>query len=219
VDKSGPAGYSDFEKDAENIRTAVRKFKLRYVTLTSPTRDDIPDGGASVYSDIIQKLHTLDNPPMVEVLVPDFSGNRKAIDLVIRSNPEVLAHNLETVPRLYYRIRKGADWSRSLEIIKRTADGGNSVPKSAFIVGLGETLDELFSAMRSAHESGCEIMVVGQYLRSTKNQLPVVKYYSPDEFAAIEKEGREIGFKAMLSGPLYRSSYLAEQALKTARRM
>ena len=212
VDKSASAGYSDFEKDSDKILDAVKKFKLRYVTLTSPTRDDIPDGGASVYSDLILKLHNLENPPLVEVLVPDFDGNPKALETVLKANPEVLAHNLETVPRLYYGIRKGADWARSIKIIKRTAEYGKSIPKSAFMVGLGETLDELFTAMRSAHDSGCKIMVIGQYLRSTKQQSPVNKYYSPGEFALIEKEGKKIGFKVILSGPLYRSSYLAEQA-------
>lgn len=216
VDKSKGEPYTEFERDAQAIFKAVEKFNLRYITLTSPTRDDLPDGGASVYADLINRLKNLPNPPMVEALIPDFDGNWDALNLVLDSKPDVLAHNLETVSRLYYRIRKGADWNRSLEVLKITSNSGRTITKSAFIVGLGETLPELSDALTEARKAGCEIMVVGQYLRPTKTQMPVDRYVTPDEFDLIEETGRQTGFKVMLAAPTYRSSFKAEEAYNLA---
>lgn len=216
VDKSEREPYAEFERDAQSIFKAVEKFNLRYITLTSPTRDDLPDGGASVYADLIRRLKNLKSPPLVEALIPDFNGNWDALNLVINSKPDVLAHNLETVPRLYSSVRKGADWDRSLEVLKITSRSGKTITKSAFIVGLGESLSELAVAMEEAKKVGCEIMVVGQYLRPTKMQMSVDRYVTPDEFKQIEETGRKIGFKVVLASPTYRSSFKAEDAYRMA---
>ncbi len=216
VDKSKHEPYTEFERDTQAIFKAVEKFNLRYITLTSPTRDDLPDGGAFVYADLIKRLKSMHNPPLVEALIPDFVGNWNALNLVIDSRPDVLAHNLETVPRLYSVVRKGADWNRSLEVLRITSHSGKTITKSAFIVGLGETLSELSDALNEAREVGCEIMVVGQYLRPTKTQMPVDRYVTPDEFKLIEETGRKIGFKVMLAAPTYRSSFKAEEAYNMA---
>jgi len=212
VDKNAQKGYMDFKSDEEKILDAVKKFGLRHVTLTSPTRDDLQDGGAEVFASIITKLKNLDFPPTVEALIPDFGGNENALETVIKSRPDVLAHNLETIPRLYNRVRKGSDWERSLGVLRRSADAGKSVTKTAFIVGLGESNEELFEAMLAARSAGAEIVVIGQYLRPTVNQIPVERYVTPDEFRSIEEEGGKMGFKVSLAGPLYRSSYMAEEA-------
>ena len=212
VDKTPQEPYFEFERDTHVILKAIKKFDLDYVTLTSPTRDDLPDGGASVYADLITKLKNLDSPPGVEALIPDFKGDWDALNLVISSKPDVLAHNLETVKRLYIRARKGADYNRSLELIERSSMNNNVITKSALMVGLGETLDELFDTMNDARVAGCQIMVVGQYLRPTSSQLPVDRYVTPDEFEIIRQEGERIGFEVILAGPLYRSSYKAKKA-------
>jgi lipoic acid synthetase len=216
VDKSKHDPYTDFERDSTAILEAVKRFNIEYVTLTSPTRDDLPDGGASVYADLVKKLKGIENPPGVEILIPDFKGNKDSLDHVIESKPDVLAHNLETIERLYIRARKGADYERSLEILRYASGSKKVITKSAFIVGLGETIDELFDAMLDARETGCEIMVIGQYLRPTANQMPVQRYYTPDEFRMIEDKGRQIDFRVTLAGPLYRSSYKAKEAYRIA---
>jgi lipoic acid synthetase len=219
VDKKPGDPYTAFEKDAENVLLAVRKFNLRYVTLTSPTRDDLPDGGASVFAETISRLKQLEKPPKVEALIPDFLGNVDFLQKVLDSQPDVIAHNLETVPRLYYRTRVGADWERSISILKHSRNHGKAITKSAFIVGLGETDDELIEAMRKAFDAGCEVMIIGQYLRPTKSQMEVERYVTPDQFRMYEREGEKIGFKVIMAGPLYRSSYKAEEAFYKAKGM
>lgn len=216
VDKSPADPYTAFEKDAENVLLAVSKFNLRYVTLTSPTRDDLPDGGASVFAELISRLKQLENPPKVEALIPDLLGNMDYLQKVLDSKPDVIAHNLETVERLYYRTRVGSDWEKSISILKHSRNHGKAITKSAFIVGLGETDDELLDAMCVAFEAGCEIMIIGQYLRPTKSQMEVERYVTPDQFSMYERKGEKIGFQVVMAGPLYRSSYKAEEAFNKA---
>jgi lipoic acid synthetase len=215
VEKSGSEKYMDFAKDEENILSTLERFNLRYVTITSPTRDDLPDGGASIYALIISKLKEHPLLPLVEVLIPDFGGDFDALDMVLEAKPDVIAHNLETIPRLYYRVRKGADWIRSLEILKRSSAKNRSVVKTAFIVGLGETMDEILDAMIAARQAGTDIVVIGQYLRPTSSQMPVERYVTPDEFKMLEEEGIRMGFKVALANTFYRSSYRAEEAYHT----
>jgi len=216
VDKNSHKPYLEFESDEEKIVEAVEKFGLRHVTITSPTRDDLEDGGAGLYASIIKKLRELDSPPSIESLIPDFKGNSDAIDMVVESQPEVLAHNLETIPRLYNRVRIGADWERSMRVLRHSVDAGNSVTKTAFIAGLGETNEELIEAMRIARSAGVDVVVIGQYLRPTSNQMTVQRYVTLDEFGTLEEEGKKMGYKVSLAGPLYRSSYMAEKAYLTA---
>lgn len=216
VDKSPCDPYTAFEKDTENVLLAVSKFSLRYVTLTSPTRDDLPDGGASVFAETIMRLKQLESPPKVEALIPDFLGNVNSIQKVLDSKPDVIAHNLETVKRLYYRTRVGADWKRSISILRHSRSHGKSITKSAFIVGLGETDDELLDAIHQAFDAGCEILIIGQYLRPTKFQIEVERYVTPDQFSQYERKGAKIGFKVIMAGPLFRSSYRAEEAFNKA---
>ena len=217
VDKNPNAPYSDFEKDAYAILKAVEKFNLKYITLTSPTRDDLPDGGAFVFADIIKSLKRLDKPPKVEALIPDFRGNKESLLKVSEASPDVIAHNLETVPRLYKWVRIGADWSRSLDVLQYIRNKGSAIVKSALMVGLGETYEEILDSMNRAYDCGCEIMVIGQYLRPSREQMEVDRYVTPDEFERYENDGRKIGFKVIMAGPLYRSSYKAEEAYMEAK--
>ena len=198
----------------EPLRVAetVRSLGLDYVVITSVNRDDVPSGGAEVFAGCIRAIRRNDPGVRVEVLIPDFKGNWDALATVVRARPFVLNHNVETAPRLYRTVRPQAVYERSLEVIRRAkAQAPDMLTKSGFMVGLGETKDELFAVMRDLKANGCDIVTVGQYLRPTVNHLPIERYYEPAEFEEFAAYGREIGLGHVEAGPLVRSSYHAEK--------
>jgi len=202
----------DPDEPMQVARTALT-LKLKYVVITSVTRDDLEDGGASHFAKTIRAIKdTLPNNPKVEVLIPDFQGNIEALATVVSANPNVLNHNIETVPSLYRIARPQASYQQSLDLFQNTKAIDASMPvKSGIMVGLGETVQELEQTMRDLFQYGCEIITLGQYLQPTKTHLEVKKYYSPDEFKHLEDKARQIGFKRIAAGPFVRSSYNAQE--------
>jgi lipoic acid synthetase len=194
------------------LAKAVRTLGLDYVVITSVTRDDWPDGGAAMFAECIRSIRR-DNPRCrVEVLIPDFMGNWHALATVVEAGPYVLNHNIETVPRLYRRVRPRAYYERSLELLRRAKELSPSLlTKSGLMVGLGETHEEVFAVMADLRSAGVDLLTIGQYLRPTWKQLPVKRYYRPEEFLPFVEKGRELGFLHVEAGPLVRSSYHAHQ--------
>ncbi len=194
------------------LAKAVRALGLDYVVITSVNRDDEPDGGAAIFAGCIRAIRR-DNPRCrVEVLIPDFLGNWDALGTVVRARPYVLNHNIETVPRLYRRVRPKARYERSLELLRRAKELDPSLrTKSGMMVGLGETQDELFAVMAGLCAAGVDLVTIGQYLRPSARHLPVERYYPPEEFAPLVERGRALGFQHVEAGPLVRSSYHAHK--------
>ena len=200
------------EEEPEKVAQAVRKMGLHYVVITSVTRDDLPDGGASHFAKTIQAIRALDREIRVEVLIPDFKGDLSSLVAVLKEGPDVLNHNIETVPRLYPRVRPLADYRRSLNLLKSSKkDYPHIFTKSGFMLGLGETEEEIFSLLRDLSEVGCDFLTIGQYLQPRPDRLPVVRYIPPEEFEEYKKIGEEMGFKSVASGPFVRSSFHAAQ--------
>jgi lipoic acid synthetase len=198
----------------EPLRVArtVRTLGLDYVVITSVNRDDQPDGGAAIFAGCINAIRRDGADVRVEVLIPDFMGNRDALATVVRARPFVLNHNVETAPRLYPRVRPKARYERSLELLRRAKELDPALlTKSGMMVGLGETGDEVFSVMRDLRAAGVDLLTIGQYLRPTAQHLPVERYWPPEEFAPFVALGRELGFANVEAGPLVRSSYRAHR--------
>ena len=195
-------------EEPEHIVSAVKKLRLRYVVITSVTRDDLPDGGASQFAQIIKALRAYDSNILVEVLVPDFRGSLPAWQIVIDASPDVLNHNVETVPRLYLEVRPGANYQRSLELLRRAKLNG-LLTKSGLMLGLGERENEVIEVMEDLREAGCDSITLGQYLRPSLKHHEVVRYVTPAEFAQYEVIARKMGFLGVASGPLVRSSFNA----------
>jgi lipoic acid synthetase len=194
------------------VAQAVRTLGLDYVVITSVNRDDVESGGAEVFAACIKAIRRDDASVRVDVLIPDFKGNWDALAQVVDARPFVLNHNVETAPRLYRWVRPQAQYARSLELIRRAKEMAPEVlTKSGFMVGLGETREELFEVMRDLRWSGCDIVTIGQYLRPTMKHLPVERYYEPSEYQAFRDYGAELGFTHVEAGPLVRSSYHAEK--------
>lgn len=199
------------------LAKAVASLGLDYVVITSVNRDDVESGGAEIFASCIELIRRHDPKIRVEVLIPDFKGNWDALAQVVEARPFVLNHNIETVPRLYRRVRPQAVYGRSLEVVRRAkalaspSGAPEMLTKSGFMVGLGETLEETLQVMRDLRAHGCDIVTVGQYLQPTKQHLPVERYWHPDEFEAFREAGRELGFTHVEAGPLVRSSYHAEK--------
>jgi lipoic acid synthetase len=194
------------------LAQAVHALNLDYVVITSVNRDDLVRGGAEVFAACIKTIRRVDPSIRIEVLIPDFKGSLEALETVVAARPFVLNHNIETVPRLYSRVRPQARYERSLELIRRAKDAApDMLTKSGFMVGLGETPDELFGVMRDLRDHGCDIVTIGQYLRPSAQHLPVERYYAPGEFEQFRVHGRELGFAHVEAGPLVRSSYHAER--------
>ncbi len=193
------------------VAKAVQDLNLKYVVVTSVTRDDLDDGGAFQFANTIKAIKsTISDTIKIEVLIPDFQGNFKALKIVVDANPDVLNHNIETVPSLYPTARPEADYQQSLDLFKNVKSIDSSMPvKSGIMLGLGETMEELAQTMKDLYNNCCDIITIGQYLQPTKNHLKVQKYYSPEEFKIIEDKARQIGFKKIASGPFVRSSYNA----------
>ena len=213
--KTGKPTWND---PLEPLRVAqqVKQMELRHAVVTSVDRDDLPDYGASAFVGVIRSIRMLAPGCKVEVLTPDFRGQEMPLAKVIHERPDVFNHNVETVPRLYPKARRGSDFMRSCRVLRMAKEyGGDDVAtKSGLMVGLGETFDEMVETFQILREHRVQILTVGQYLRPTENHLPVVRYWHPDEFAALEAAAREIGFESVASGPLVRSSYHADESAR-----
>lgn len=195
---------SEPQKVAESVHT----MGLRYATITGVARDDLEDGGAWLYAETIRAVHALNPGTGVEILVPDFNGKQDLVQQVLDAKPEVFAHNVETVPRIFKTIRPAFRYQRSLDVITMGRDAG-LVTKSNLILGMGETSDEIVSALHDLHNAGCDIITITQYLRPSKLHHPIDRWVKPEEFLELERVAREIGFVGVMSGPLVRSSYRA----------
>jgi len=193
------------------LARAAEELGLRFVVITSVTRDDLPDGGASHFARCVQELKIIKTKPRIEVLVPDFKGETEFCSLVLETRPDVFSHNVETVPRLYSSVRPGADYEVSLKLIETAAAGAPSdvVVKSGLMLGLGETEKEVMRVLGDLKNAGCRSVTIGQYLRPTLDSLPVKEYVSPERFRHYEEIGRRLGFGAVYAGPLVRSSHRA----------
>jgi lipoic acid synthetase len=210
--KSGKPTWHDPLEPARVARSVAR-MGLRHAVITSVDRDDLPDYGASVWCGVIRQIRHQAPECQVECLTPDFRGEEMPLARVIAERPDVFNHNVEVVPRLYPIARRGSRWERSLRVLRNAKElGGDAVAtKSGFMVGLGESFAELVDALGQLREQGVQIITVGQYLRPTERHLPVVRYWHPDEFAAVEAAGMAIGFDHVAAGPLVRSSYHADE--------
>ncbi|RUM31876.1 MAG: lipoyl synthase [Aquifex sp.] len=201
-------------KEPYRLLEAVKVLGLKYVVITSVTRDDLPDGGAQHFAECIKVLKKNIPDIKVEVLIPDFRGNRTALETVLAQKPVVLNHNIETVPRLYPTVRIGADYRRSLEILKWSKEiDRNIYTKSAIIVGFGEKKEEIIKTMEDLREVDCDFLVIGQYYQPSLKHHPVVKYYTEEEFKELEEIAYNLGFKFVVSKPNARSSYKAFESL------
>jgi len=190
------------------IAKAVKALKLKHAVITSVTRDDLPDGGATYFALTIQSIRKYIQDCSIEVLIPDFSGNENSIDIVLDARPDILNHNIETVPRLYPLVRAKASYERSLMILRKASRAG-FITKSGLMVGLGEKREELIDAMKDLRNAGCHILTIGQYLQPKSGKMPVEHYYSPEDFNYLKAIGMEMGFRYVESGPFVRSSYNA----------
>ena len=201
--------------EPRRVAESVQSMGLKYATITGVTRDDLDDEGAWLYAETIRKVHELNPGTGVEMLAPDFSGNPVFLNEVFETRPEVFAHNLETVPRIFKRIRPAFTYELSLNVITHAREFG-LITKSNLILGLGETREEISQALIDLHAAGCDLITITQYLRPTNKHHPVERWVKPDEFVELAKEAEDIGFSGVMSGPLVRSSYRAGRLYKQA---
>jgi lipoic acid synthetase len=201
--------------EPRRVAESVQAMGLKYATITGVTRDDLEDEGAWLYAETIRKVHELNPGTGVEMLAPDFSGNPILLNEVFETRPEVFAHNLETVPRIFKQIRPAFTYERSLNVITQAREFG-LITKSNLILGLGETREEISQALVDLHASGCDLITITQYLRPTNKHHPVERWVKPHEFVELAKEAEDIGFSGVMSGPLVRSSYRAGRLYKQA---
>ncbi|HPJ88732.1 MAG TPA: lipoyl synthase [Thermotogota bacterium] len=201
-----------------NVARMVKETGLKYVVVTSVTRDDLPDGGAQQFVEVIREIKKVSEDIAVEVLIPDFQGDEAALLKVIEAKPNVINHNIETIERLYPDLRPQAEYHRTLELLKRVKghDSGIST-KSGFMLGFDETEEEVLRLMKDLRDHDCEILTIGQYLQPSRKHYPLKKYVHPDMFKKYEETGYEMGFKYVVSGPLVRSSYNAFEAFEAKR--
>jgi len=213
ITSAKPEGYDP----AEPLRVAasVKQMGLRYATVTGVCRDDLPDEGAWLYAETIRQIHSMNPGVGVEMLAPDFSGKRELLQQLFDARPEVFAHNVETVPRIFKRIRPGFRYDRSLRVLTMSREAG-LVTKSNLILGMGETRAEISGALRDLHDAGAELITITQYLRPNATLHPIDRWVTPEEFEELEQEAKEIGYAGVLSGPLVRSSYRAGRLYRTA---
>jgi lipoic acid synthetase len=213
IDTGKPA---DLDRDEpRRVAESVQAMGLRYATVTGVARDDLPDGGAWLYAETVRQIKALNPGTGVELLIPDFDAQPDQLAEVFGSRPEVLAHNVETVPRIFRRIRPGFRYERSLDVI-RAARADGLVTKSNLILGMGEERHEVSEALRDLHAAGCELITITQYLRPSARHHPVVRWVRPEEFVELTAEAEQIGFAGVLSGPLVRSSYRAGRLYQQA---
>src|ERR1700735_5574921 len=217
VPSGKPAGPPE-EDEPGRVAEAVARMGLRYAVVTSVNRDDQKDGGAAIFARTIAEIRERVPDCKVEVLIPDFRGDWNALGMVMAARPDVLNHNMETVPRLYRRVRKGAVYERSLELLCRAGEMAPGLPtKTGMMLGLGETRDEVLAAMEEIAAQGTHILTLGQYLQPTPEHLPVERFVHPYEFAEFKRAGEPMGFKHVEAGPLVRSSYHAFEQEESAR--
>jgi len=204
------------EAEPEKVAQAVKKMGLQYVVITSVTRDDLPDGGASLFARTIQTIRVLDSKTKVEVLIPDFQGDPSPLEVVLNKAPDVLNHNIETISRLYPEVRPQADYERSLNLLRRSkASHPDVLTKSGIMLGLGENREEVLELLRDLREAGCDLLTIGQYLQPRQDRLPVVRFIPPEEFEEYKTMGEKMGFKAVAAGPFVRSSFHAFEMFET----
>ena len=198
--------------EPERVGKAVTYLNLKHVVITSVTRDDLPDGGANTFARCIEESRWQNPGCSVEVLIPDFQGDVSSLAKVLDAKPDVLNHNVETVNRLYARVRPGADYKRSIKLLVLAKElHPNMLTKSGLMVGLGETVTEILETMQDLRQAKCNLLTIGQYLAPSRRHLPIARYYHPEEFAELKEAGEEMGFAHIESGPLVRSSYHARQ--------
>ena len=217
--KTGRPGVIDAQ-EPERVAAAVATLGLRYAVITSVNRDDVPDGGSGIFAATIRAVRRQVPECRVEVLIPDFKGNWEALAEVAAARPDVLNHNMESIARLYYRVRPQARYERSLELLRRVKELDPAMrTKSGLMVGLGEEPEEIVETMRDLRRSQCDLLTIGQYLRPSAQHLPVARYYHPEEFAALKRQGEALGFVHVEAGPLVRSSYhaAAQEAVASMR--
>jgi lipoic acid synthetase len=213
IDTGKPADYDVDEP--RRVAESVAAMGLKYATITGVARDDLPDGGAWLYAETVRLVHAALEGIKVELLIPDFDADPAQLAEVFASRPEVLAHNTETVARIFRRIRPGFRYERSLGVITSARDAG-LVTKSNLILGMGETREEISEALQDLHEAGCELLTITQYLRPSPRHHPVERWVKPEEFVELREEAEEIGFAGVMSGPLVRSSYRAGRLFEQA---
>ncbi len=205
--------------EPDHIVDAVQKLDLRYVVITSVTRDDLPDGGSGHFSDVVSGIKRYDRAVKVEVLIPDFLGKKGALKTVIDSGPDVINHNVETVPGLYPQVRPQADYERSLDLLRsvKQITGDRTTTKSGLMLGLGESEKEVITTLEDLREVSCDLITIGQYLAPSKNHFPVAEYIHPDRFEKFRGLALEMGFSGVASAPFVRSSYAAAELAQDAR--
>lgn len=203
------------ESEPQQVAKAVGKMGLQYIVVTSVSRDDLSDGGASYFAETIRAIHRLGEKIRVEVLIPDFRGDEFSLRMVLQEGPDVLNHNIETVPRLYPEVRPQAEYKRSIHLLKRSKEVyPHILTKSGLMVGLGEERKEVLDLLQDLREAGCDFLTIGQYLQPRRDRLEVVRYVPPEEFDEYRKIGEEMGFR-VASGPFVRSSFHASQLFET----
>jgi lipoic acid synthetase len=208
--KTGRPEYGLDWDEPRRVVDAIKLMKVRHAVITSVNRDERKDGGSPIFAEIIRLIHKELAGVTVEVLIPDFKGSEEALNIVLGAGPDILNHNLETVPRLYRTVRPQANYRQSLEVLSRAKSRG-FVTKTGMMLGIGERTEEVVEAMKDVRKTQCDILTLGQYLQPTKEHLPVDRYVHPDEFKMLKELGLEMGFKHVESGPLVRSSYHAER--------
>ena len=206
--KTGKPADFDAEEPAR-VAEAVKLLCVHHAVITSVNRDELYDGGAQIFAETIHMIRKTTPNTKIEVLIPDFKGDEFALNIVLDAFPDVLNHNVETVPRLYHAVRPQADYQRSLELLERAKRCGFST-KTGMMLGIGELTNEVIEVMKDLRNIDCDILTLGQYLQPTKEQLPIVRFIHPDEFKMLKETGLQMGFKHVESGPLVRSSYHAE---------
>ncbi len=206
IDTGKPAALD--RDEPRRVAESVQQMGLRYSTITGVARDDLPDGGAWLYAETVRQIHELNPGTGVENLIPDFNGVPELLDEVFDSRPEVLAHNVETVPRIFKKIRPAFRYERSLDVITRARAAG-LVTKSNLILGMGETMDEIKEALVDLHDAGCDLVTITQYLRPSLRHHPIERWVRPEEFVELSQFAEETGFLGVMAGPLVRSSYRA----------
>lgn len=194
-----------------HIAEAVMALNLKYAVITSVTRDDLPDGGAQHFANCIYEIRKLSPETKIEILTPDFKGCKKSLDIIINAHPAVFNHNIETVKDLFKIARPQGNYDTSLKVLKYVKDNSDILTKSGLMVGLGETVEQIESTLHDLHNAGCDIVTIGQYIQPSKMHLPVAKYYTPEEFKALEMIARSAGIMHYQIGPLVRSSYKAAE--------
>lgn len=203
------------ENEPVNLACAVDVLGLSHVVITSVTRDDLPDGGAGQFVKVIRAIRRTNEHITIEILTPDFMGCRKDVEMVLEAQPDVFNHNIETVPRLYSKVRPDADYERSLQILKIASKTGKIAVKSGIMVGLGEAMSELRIVLKDLYSAGVEYLTIGQYLAPSENHHPIAKYYHPSDFVVLADMARRCGIRSVLAAPLVRSSYRAKELYRS----